>query len=161
MDNVNSALSFKCWAIWSYIDIQPILPTIQWENDSIVRWRCVFASTPEYKRVYSLIIHLFFNSHSCRDQNYTKVDTLKDLISVNRDFDCFRLQLRYGRRWGTVHPDPQPSHPMNNNQLVANYSFVEGEYITSMTMQSGGRLDGFTMKTNIRTYLTLLALEAG
>ena len=62
--------------------------------------------SPKYKRVYSLIIHLFLNSHSCRD----------------------------------------------NNQLVANYSFVEGDYITSMTIQSGGRLDGFTMETNIRTY---------
>ena len=40
---------------------------------------------------------------------------------------------------------------MNNNQLVANYSFAEGEYITSMTIQAGGRLGGFTMETNIQT----------
>ena len=45
---------------------------------------------------------------------------------------------------------------MSDDRLLANYSFVEGEYITSMTIYSGGGFDGFTMETNVRTYPHIL-----
>ena len=63
--------------------------------------------------------------------------------------DSFRLQLRYGKRWGPIHPG---NEPMSDDRLVANYSFAEGEYIASMTIYAGGVLDGFTMATNVQTY---------
>ena len=48
---------------------------------------------------------------------------------------------------------------MNEDQLVANYTFDEGEYITSMMMYVGGAIDGFTMKTNVQTYPHILGTK--
>ena len=70
-------------------------------------------------------------------------------ISISGLNYYFRLQLRYGKRWGPVHPDQQP---MSDDRLMVNYSFAEGEYITSMSMFAGVGLDGFTMETNVREY---------
>ena len=41
---------------------------------------------------------------------------------------------------------------MDNDRLVANYSFTEGEYITSMTLYSGMGVDGFSFITNVQAY---------
>ena len=67
--------------------------------------------------------------------------------------------MRYGRRWGPIHPEYQPTLPMNEGQLVANYTFDEGEYITSMMMYVGGGIDGFTMETTVQAYPHILASE--
>ena len=67
-------------------------------------------------------------------------------------FASCRMQLRYGKRWGPIHPDYQPSHPMDDDHLVANYTFAEGEYISEMDLYYGVGIDGFTMTTNVQTY---------
>ena len=67
-------------------------------------------------------------------------------------FDNFRLQLRYGKRWGPMYPDHQPTHPMNDDHLVANYSFAEGEYISELDLYYGIVIDGFTVTTNVQTF---------
>ena len=69
-------------------------------------------------------------------------------------FDPSRLQLRYGKRWGPVHPDQRP---MNDHRLVANYSFVKGEFISSILMYSGSVIDGFKIATNVQIYPLILS----
>ena len=41
---------------------------------------------------------------------------------------------------------------MNDERLVANYSFAEGEHISEMDLYYGVGIDGFTMTTNVQTY---------
>ena len=47
---------------------------------------------------------------------------------------------------------------MNDDRLFANYSFVEGEYITSMTLYSGQGLPGFSFTTTVQMYPHILGI---
>ena len=50
---------------------------------------------------------------------------------------------------------------MNDDRLYANYSFVQGEYISNMEIKYGGAVGGFIMTTNVQMYTPILDVSSG